>query len=227
MTPTTVFRNENFIALDKPYGWLSVPSRSGLAEKRPILGIWLQDQLNSKVFPVHRLDCEVSGLILYALNSAAHRAASGWFENHQVRKNYTGLSAASQDLPPAGLLQTWKSNLARGKRRAYEAEFGKPSVTEAMCEGAIEAGEVKYSQWQLRPLTGRSHQLRFEMARHGYPICGDELYGSDVKWLDGSGIALRSTELSFVKCKDAVSLGLPATIVVSSISSILGSKPLV
>jgi 23S rRNA-/tRNA-specific pseudouridylate synthase len=221
MNLTPVFQNENFIAIDKACGWLSVPSRSGNAETRPILGILLQDQLKSKIFPVHRLDCEVSGLILFALNANAHRAASGWFENHQVRKIYTGLSAVARDLPPPGMMQTWKSNLARGKRRAYEAEFGKPSVTEAICEGAIKGGDVEYSQWRLRPLTGRSHQLRFEMARHGYPICGDSLYGSDLRWLEGSGIALRSTELSFAACKDAVSLGLPPQLAVNSIISLV------
>ena len=85
----------------------------------------------------------------------------------------------------------WKSLLLRGKKRAYEADFGKPSLT----EGYV-FDETKSSiEWRLNPRTGRSHQLRYELFKHKCPILGDRLYGSEKEWHDG--IALRALELEW------------------------------
>jgi tRNA pseudouridine32 synthase/23S rRNA pseudouridine746 synthase len=59
--------------------------------------------------------------------------------------------------------------------------------------------------WILEPLTGRAHQLRFELSRHGYPIVGDVLYGA--KDIFEKGIALRAIELDLSKVNDR--FGLP------------------
>ena len=59
-----VFENPRFLVVDKPSGWLSVPGRQGEADPRPCLSRELRAR--GQVFPVHRLDEEVSGLILFA-----------------------------------------------------------------------------------------------------------------------------------------------------------------
>jgi tRNA pseudouridine32 synthase/23S rRNA pseudouridine746 synthase len=63
--------------------------------------------------------------------------------------------------------------------------------------------------WDLNPVTGRSHQLRFDLSRHGFPIIGDTLYGSKVPWQGADSIALRSYAIDFSKAPQAQELGLP------------------
>jgi len=77
-----VFENEHFIAVDKPPLWLSTPSRMGKEDARPCLGLLLQEQTGHRLFPIHRLDFEVSGLIFFAKTGLAQSVASGAFEKH-------------------------------------------------------------------------------------------------------------------------------------------------
>lgn len=197
------------MVVEKEAGWLTVPSRQGVADERPVLGKKLEEELGRQVFPVHRLDFEVSGLVLFALTAEAHRVANGWFENHQVKKLYQALTEnRSAEVLSQGQEFEWKCLLARGKKRAYEQAQGKPSVTRARFLGERTQGLA----WELEPITGRSHQLRFELARHGYPILGDKLYGAETLW--SQGIALRSVELRF-ETPEALNWGLPEKITVS------------
>jgi tRNA pseudouridine32 synthase/23S rRNA pseudouridine746 synthase len=119
----------------------------------------------------------------------------------------------------------WKIMLAKGKKRAYIADFGKECITRAHCAGIVQRLGKEWSRWLLKPLTGRPHQLRFEMARHGYPIAGDQLYGSSSLWLDGKhGIALRATELDFTQWDQAIDFGLPSRVGVSELGLNDGTK---
>ena len=200
--------------IDKPSGVLSVPSRMGKLDKRPVAGLILQEQIGRRLFPVHRLDEEVSGLLLFALTHESHRAANGWFEEHQIRKIYEAISITppTEYQPHLGKEQLWHSKLMRGKKRAYDADYGKASITRAKL--------VKYdahiSIWHLEPKTGRSHQLRYEMTKHGFPIDGDVLYGSKRQGPSGGGIGLRAVNLDFSELEDRSSYGLPESIMLET-----------
>ncbi|MBX3033232.1 MAG: RNA pseudouridine synthase [Bdellovibrionaceae bacterium] len=197
-----VFDDGNFVIADKPAGWLTVPSRFEAEDDRTVLGRELEKSLKTRLFPVHRLDFEVSGLVMFAKNPRAHREAGQWFEKRQVTKTYQALSGARDfsHWPPdlrcadeaikEGEDLEWHCRLLRGKRRSYEHAKGDPAVTRARLE-TVEQGTWR---WSLHPLTGRAHQLRFEMSRHGFPILGDALYGSKAVWED-KAIALRAVHL--------------------------------
>lgn len=203
MEPTVVFENFNFLAVDKPAGWLSVPSRMGAADERPCAGRWLEEKFG-RLWPVHRLDEDVSGLLLFARTAEAHRVASMAFEGHEVRKTYEAFSEGRADAAwKPGQSFEWKSRLMRGKKRAYEAAYGKEAVTQAKWLGFDST--TKLLKWELHPLTGRSHQLRFELAKQGFPIAGDSLYGAKTAWSAG-GVALRSVALEWPSAA-AASLG--------------------
>ena len=197
------YSSEHFFTVDKPAGWLSVPSRFREEDARPVLGLALQEQLGQQIFPVHRLDLEVSGVMLWALNAAAHRAANRWFENSLVQKTYEAF-APSSDFQPLLSEATWECKLLRGKKRAYENANGKPSKTVAIRQARFD----RMDQWLLLPKTGRSHQLRYEMYRHQIPIVGDTLYGSTMPWSE-EGIALRATVLDFTGVPERLMWGLP------------------
>lgn len=202
-----VFENENWIAIDKPSGVLSVPGRFA-EDSRPVLGTLLQRQLGRQIFPVHRLDFEVSGVILFAKSAAAHRRGNAWFENKEVSKTYFALSEGVAPNPATG---QWKCLLLRGKKRAYESPAGKSSLTEFECLGVNDNGHLR---WYLNPVTGRAHQLRYELFRHECPILGDSLYSSQVK-LDKDRIALRAFRLDLRKTKPEDRMGLPEVLEVS------------
>ena len=221
-----MFENEHFLAIDKRAGYLSVPSRMGKNDPRPCEILFWMESKKCQLWAVHRLDEEVSGVLLFAKSAAAHRLANEWFEKRQVEKKYEAFSLPVSNPSTLSQKQVWKSKLLRGKKRAYERDFGKESVTEAQFEKNIELEDQKCAVWTLSPRTGRSHQLRYEMAKHGYPILGDSLYGSTAKWDHSGVIALRAVKLDFTRCKDRESLGLPVEIVVSDLESWLrGGKP--
>ncbi len=217
-----VFQNENFIVIDKPHGVLTVPARAGDADPRQCAGRMLERETGGRIFPVHRLDYEVGGIVMFARNSKAHRAASGWFEGHALQKTYEAITKPNencQELHPQTPLDQpliWEAVLVRGKKRAFEASHGKKSLTRAWFVRELELdmggapAAKKHQLWRLEPVTGRSHQLRWEMFRHGIPILGDTLYGgAPLGALDCDAIALRAVQLSFSEKVDASMFGLP------------------
>lgn len=207
------------MVVDKAHGVLSTPGRTGEEDGRPCLGLELQNQLKTQIFPVHRLDFEVSGLVVYAKNSEAHRVANSWFEHKQVAKTYRALSTGPtfEHIPPNVsnpriLIHPlreqkfeWQSCLLRGKRRTFESPHGKESVTLATY---LEKNSSNFHVWDLNPVTGRSHQLRYELSHRGFPIVGDKLYGSKIAVAPDS-LALRAYRIDFSKAPSASSLGLP------------------
>jgi tRNA pseudouridine32 synthase/23S rRNA pseudouridine746 synthase len=206
-----VYEDRRVVVIDKPAGWLSVPSRIGAADERPCAGRRLEAQLGVRLWPVHRLDLEVSGLLVFAKDAEAHRLLSQAFEGRTVHKTYAG---RSEGQPPADapLLREvlWESTLLRGKKRAYLHPAGKPAQTLATLLAVEEPGAGRPGgrvlRWRLRPLTGRAHQLRIELGRRGCPLCGDTLYGASTTLPDG-GIALRAVALALGPA--AAQLGLP------------------
>ena len=236
--PTLLYSSERFVVPDKPAGWLSVPSRMGAADTRPCVGKILEETLKIRLWPVHRLDLEVTGILLFAKDAEAHRLANHWFENRLVSKTYEALSSGA----PAQASEqtfTWCSNLLRGKKRAYESPHGKPSETSARLLKIVDLADGPAILWQLEPHTGRPHQLRYELSRHGFPILGDQLYGSERPCPrsqtnqsrqeksqniqnDAHSIALRCVSLDFSRCPEARSLGLPEVLTAPSLPRCCG-----
>ncbi len=207
-----VFENEHFIVVDKSSGVLSVPGR--VENEDLVLGRILEVDFKQSLFPIHRLDYEVSGLIIFAKNKESHREGNSWFNDKKIFKTYSALTTG--DLPTFNRDEEieWKSMLMRGKKRAYEAPHGKLSITKVFYRGSDDHSQHK---WDLHPITGRSHQLRYELFRHGHPIVGDTLYGSNRLFNENeNSIALRSYKLDFNLCTTARSFGLPNEIVISS-----------
>lgn len=204
MTFQILFQDKDFIIVLKPAGVLTVPPR--MADQRPILGKELEIQLKTQIFPVHRLDFEVRGIVLFALNSKAHQAANSWFENKKVQKVYQAKTEGpSLDHLPAKdrkheIFQPqplesfqWESHLLKGKKRTYQHPSGKASLTMATY---LKSDDQGLHYWQLEPVTGRSHQLRYELSAHGFPIVGDSLYGSKI--VQGDRIELLAHQLIFL-----------------------------
>jgi tRNA pseudouridine32 synthase/23S rRNA pseudouridine746 synthase len=211
MSYKTIFENEHFIIVDKKANVLSVPSRLGKSDPRACLGHVLEENLKSTIFPVHRLDFEVQGLIMYAKTPEAQKAGNLWFEQKTISKIYSALTTSLKSGPTEfviGELQTWKCQLLRGKKRAFESAHGKNSITHARL---LKVGEKGIFHWELEPVTGRSHQLRYELFRHHHPIMGDTLYSSPSSFSE-EGIALRAFKIDFSKTPNSKNFFLPEKI---------------
>ena len=193
--PTTpylkiLFQDHDILVLDKPSGLLSVAGR--LAEHKDSLQTRVQT-----VFPtarvVHRLDMSTSGIMLMALNKESHRKLSRQFQDREVSKRYLArvfgvpsTDFGSVDLP---LICDW---LNRPKQKV-DLEQGKPSLT----HWKVLSSEGQTSLVELRPVTGRSHQLRVHMQHIGHPILGDKFYAHELAFNLSKRLDLHASYIKF------------------------------
>lgn len=203
---TLLLNTEDFILVDKPPSWLSVASRNAFSDTRKVLSHELSLQLQRRIWSIHRLDFGVSGLVLFALNSKAHQTANDWFEKRLIKKTYEAWTEGPAPSEPGPFY--WESWLLRGKKRAYVHPQGKLCQTQALWKETVSFQGKPFQKWEIRPQTGRPHQIRFELSQHGNPIAGDVLYGSQNPFLENQ-IALRCVTLDFSQCPNAQALGLP------------------
>ena len=118
-----VFEDERLIAVDKPAGQASIPGRGDIGEP---LSEELSRRLGRKVFVVHRLDRDASGLIVFAKTAAAHAELCGLFEGRRVRKSY--LAAVSGRVDSSGEIATKLREFGSG-RVAIDEKKGKACLT--------------------------------------------------------------------------------------------------
>ena len=184
------YRDDDILVVDKPTLLLSVPGRG--PEKQDCLMSRLVAEYG-EVLAVHRLDWETSGLMVVARNKAAHRELSHQFQQREVEKGYTAVvhgeveqRNGEVDLP---LICDWPNR----PRQKVDHEQGKPSLTRWEL---LEKGGGK-SRLRLRPVTGRSHQLRVHMLSMGHPILGDPLYAEGEALAMAERLLLHASQLSF------------------------------
>lgn len=161
-----VHEDARLIAVDKPSGMPTIPAR-GL-DIEPACAA-AERLTGGKVWIVHRLDRDASGLLLFAKDAEAHRALSGRFEAREAEKVY--LCAVIGRWIGDGLIDAPLKQFGSG-RQGVSPE-GKASVT------AWRAVKL-FSDCTLveaRPKTGRRHQLRVHFFHAGHPILGDTRYG--------------------------------------------------
>jgi tRNA pseudouridine32 synthase / 23S rRNA pseudouridine746 synthase len=167
-TISILFENENLIAVDKPEKLASIPERN--QEKVCLLKI-LNEKLQHRFLTVHRLDKQVSGVILFAKDPQTHRYLNLLFEQRLIQKAYVALvhgtlndEAGSIDIP----LRRFGSG-----RMGQDTERGKLCRTQYFVRERLSG----YTLLQVTPLTGRKHQIRAHFFTIGHPIVGDTLYG--------------------------------------------------
>lgn len=205
MDLTIVYRDENFIAIDKPAGLLVHRSAVDPSETEFALQL-LRDQIDLRVYPVHRLDKPTSGLLMFAFDSEAASRLSEQFSNHTVQKAYL---AIVRGYSPEQVHIDYPVKAQQDKHaRTREQPLGITDVlTLAKCELDIpndKYAKSRYSLVELRPRTGRRHQLRYHMKHISHPIIGDPRYGKNVHndifktHFHSHRLLLASTGLSFI-----------------------------
>ncbi len=172
-----IFENDDFVALNKPSGLLSIPDREG---EEVSLKSLLQEKY-SQIFTVHRLDRDTSGLIVFAKNEATHKHLSQQFEGRLTKKIYAGLVLGSPSETKGSINLPLAENMVQRGVMIVNRR-GKESLTDY--EVIEDFGLYSWMQFQIH--TGRTHQIRVHMKEIGHPIVCDEVYG------DGKPVLLSS-----------------------------------
>lgn len=185
------------VVVDKPSGMLSIPGRG--SDKQDCVITRVREKFPSATgsMIVHRLDMDTSGLLLVALDPMTQADLGRQFEKRTVHKRYEALLAG---IVPAGDGAWSRVELAfrldpdDRPRQVYDPTRGKIGITEWR-HLHFDGNQTRI---ELRPLTGRTHQLRVHAAHRlglGMPIVGDRLYGTAAT---GERLCLHATELGFV-----------------------------
>jgi 23S rRNA pseudouridine1911/1915/1917 synthase len=177
-----ISENDDWIALNKPSGLLSIPDREGK-------DISLKKMLIEKfgnIFTVHRLDKGTSGVIIFAKNEAAHKHLSQQFENRETEKIYQGIVMGSVENAKGTIKAPIMEHPVK-KGTMVINRNGKEAITDFE---VIEDFKT-FSFVQFRIHTGRTHQVRIHAKEIGHPVVCDDLYG------DGKPILLSSLKKKY------------------------------
>ena len=171
---TVLYEDDHILAVDKPAGMLIHPSRAKLTGTlaNRVIGYYQKTGQSCAFHPITRLDRDTFGIVLIAKNAHIHRLFTAMQEEGAIQKTYHALvyGCPEQD---SGIIDAPIARLPLPSLLRQVSPEGKPSVTEYK---VLERGAV--SKLSLRPITGRTHQLRVHCAHMGWPILGDPQYGS-------------------------------------------------
>lgn len=157
------YEDEHLLVIDKPSGLLVLPDR--FDRSLPNLYEGLRSELG-EVFVVHRIDRETSGLLVFAKNAQAHAVLSRLFEDRMVDKTYVAISRGVSSRPGGEILAKVTVRKDGGVvERAAESRY---RVLEAFRGHCLV---------EVKPVTGRTHQIRIHLASIGLPIVADTLHG--------------------------------------------------
>lgn len=204
MTLVVLHRCARFVAVDKPAGMV-VHRSEWCPEGEPVLQR-LRDQIGMRVFPVHRLDRATSGVLVFALDSDAARHVSQQLVAHEVEKRYLAIVRGWPH--HEGVVDYAIAEDPSAPKIDAVTEYRRRETVEL----PIAVGRyatARYALVDVRPRTGRMHQIRKHFAHLRHPIVGDVRYGDgrhNRMWrevLGRPGMMLRAVAMRFVDCDGA------------------------
>ncbi|UAY51595.1 RluA family pseudouridine synthase [Ferruginibacter albus] len=182
-----IFENDSFIAINKPAGLLSIPDRE---QSQPSLKDLLLQKFD-KIYTVHRLDKDTSGIIVFAKDEITHKFLSAAFEQRQVEKFYLGLVHGAPQNNTGTIDEPIMEHPALNGKMIIDRK-GKTSVTDY--EVLENFGKFSLVKFQIH--TGRTHQIRVHAKHIGHPIVCDPVYS------DGNPVLLSSIKRKYKLSKN-------------------------
>lgn len=176
-----IYQDDVCVAIDKPAGLLV--HRTALDSRATEFAVQiLRDQIGQRVYPVHRLDKATSGILVFGLNSETARDLTEQFGSRRAKKNYTAFvrgfceDSGTISLPLRDPVDARSDSRKHGIEREAVTDF----ETLTRYELPFSDGRhptSRYSLIELKPRTGRRHQLRRHLKHAAHPIIGDTTHG--------------------------------------------------
>ncbi|WP_075603752.1 pseudouridine synthase [Saccharicrinis aurantiacus] len=167
-----IYQDEHLVVINKPHGLLV--HRSPIAADAEEFAVqMLRDQIQQKVFPVHRIDRKTSGILVFGLNGEIARLIQEQLEDHATKKTYLAIvrgyfpDSLELDYPltnDTGKVQEALTHFKCLKHTEVDVPFGKHATS-------------RYSLIEAYPKTGRMHQIRKHLKHLRHPIIGDRPHG--------------------------------------------------
>ncbi len=161
------------LAINKPVGLLSVPLDEP-GEERHALGLLRQQYRSDQIFPVHRLDRECSGVLLFARGKESQEKFKNLFAAHDLQREYFAIVEGRVEENSGN----WRSHLLELPSYRVVVAPASDETQEAITHFSVTRRSTKYTYLRLLLETGRKHQIRVQAAAAGHPIVGDRRYGS-------------------------------------------------
>ena len=184
---TILYEDDHILVVDKPAGMLIHPSRSRLTGTlaNRVIGYYERTGQSCAFHPITRLDRDTFGIVLLAKNAHIHGILNNFLAEDKIQKTYHALVFGGPE-EDSGTINAPIARRELPSLLRYVNQDGKPSRTEF----TVLERKDGITKLALRPITGRTHQLRVHCSYMGYPILGDPQYGSE------ASLAL-SAELGF------------------------------
>lgn len=186
-----IYQDADILVLNKQPGLLTV------AGNQPHLADCLQTRATEKhpsARIVHRLDKDTSGVIVLGLTAQAHANLGLQFENRQTQKTYIARIWGHPQTQSGTIDQPIMTDWPNRPKQHIDHENGRNAVT----HWHVLQHETEATRVELKPQTGRSHQLRVHMLHIGHPILGDNLYAHEQALRAAENLQLHAQSLSFV-----------------------------
>jgi tRNA pseudouridine32 synthase/23S rRNA pseudouridine746 synthase len=167
-----IYRDEHILVADKPHFLPVVPAGRFLHQT---LLVRLKKELQlDELTPIHRIDRETAGIVMFCINPKSRGHYQSLFQQRKVNKNYQAVAGYNQSIQQASLPLIHRSKMVKGESFFRMKEVaGKPNS-----ETTIDVLDAKgkLALYDLKPVSGRQHQLRVHLASLGCPILHDPFY---------------------------------------------------
>ena len=183
-----IYKDEEVVVCIKPVGVLS---QSGKEGEESMVNI-LKECLGKPVYAVHRLDKDVSGVMVYAVSKKAAAELSAQVSDRKMKKRYFAV-VHSSDIKGDGLMEDLLY-FDKRKNKSYVVKRERKGVKKAVLEYSFIKEKDNLSLFDINLLTGRTHQIRVQFASRKMPLVGDRRYGAKD---EEKHIALFSYHISF------------------------------
>ncbi len=202
-----LYEDSDLIVINKPSGLLSI--RDGYNPKLPNLSDLLISDYG-RVWTVHRLDKETSGVIIFCRTAAAHKSLNLQFQERKNSKKYHAIISKCPPWENALVCFPVRTDGDRSHRTIVDYASGKPAATQfrVICS---------YSHCtviQAEPLSGYTHQIRKHLSSIGHPVFFDQLYGkkdnTSYPLPENSRLALHAYSISFLHPSHNIKVNITA-----------------